>query len=218
MFDFLKKTMGVTKSGSKNRRHAARQSVRLGLESLENREVLSGFAGAPVEAPNLSAQTALTTQAANLVQITNGINQAVTNAINNEIKVIEGWIAEINTLIFDLTHPVPSLQGVNFSMTSSQPGNNQTYTLKITSQSDQMFSNTATFQGVWGSNAAVTGTLTYEQDGSISIVANWTGGGGNNHTLTGTITGQPGSYHIDGNVLVNGSSSQGPGHVSGNQT
>lgn len=212
MINLLKKAMGMTERGVKSRRQAARRSVRLGLESLEAREVLSGFEGAPVPT------TAFTAQTANLVQLSNSMNQAVTNAINTEIKVIEGYMAEINTLIFDLTHPVPSLQGVNFAMTSSQPGNNQVYTLKITSQTDQMFSNTATFQGTWGGNAAVTGTLTYEQDGSISIVANWTGGGGNNHTLTGTITGQPGSYQIVGDVLVNGSSNQGPGHLTGNQT
>lgn len=226
MFNFLKRKMGITKSNVQSGGLSERRRVRLGVESLESREVLSGFEGLPVvqptnfQASNTPVQTPTpVTNNGNVSQSSISLNQSGGNAIANEILVVENTIARFilayETFIYDLTHQVPNLQGVNFTMTSQRNGGSN-YTLQIQQQTDQLFG-TATFTGLWGGHAAVTGTLSVELDGSIAIQASWTEGS-NSHSLQGFITGQPGSYHIEADVTVNGSSSTGPGHLSGNQS
>jgi hypothetical protein len=209
MFGFLKSKMGITKSSAKRTSSSARRSFRPGLERLETREVLSGFGMLPpttLQSPTTPVQTT-----------NNNMNpglQSISNALASEIQVIENFIHSIQVFVYDLTHQVPNLDGVNFKMTSLRNGGTN-FTLQIQQQTNQPFG-TASFTGLWGGHAAVTGTLSVVPDGSISIEGSWTDGT-NNHVLTGTITGQPGSYHIEADVVVNGNPNMGPGHLSGNQ-
>ena len=208
MFTFLKKGFGGSKKGIKSRPAPARRSVRLGLESLEHREVLSGFgAGADL------AQTAFQAQAA----------QGLTQTLDNEIKVItqlvQNYIHQFQELVYDFTHQVPNLAGVNFAMTNQSGGH---YSVQIQQQIDQ-FGDTASFTGVWGAGSAnggkpVTGTLAGNMDGTLSIRFDWTGpntGHPNDHHFVGTISGTPGAYQIVGDVTVDGGG--GPGHLTGHQ-
>lgn len=221
MFAFLKSKLGITKRSAKGRSDLARRSVRLGVERLEVREVLSGFAGLPVlppagpQAPSAQVQTTSPlTNNVNPGLQSNGLNQSIVNAVTNEIHAIENFFHFYQVLLYDLTHQVPNFTGVDFQMTSQRNGGSN-YTLLIQQQTNH-FLGTASFTGLWGGHAQVTGTLSVVPDGSISIQGSWTDGT-TNHTLQGTITGQPGSYHIEIDVTVNGSSSTGPGHLSGNQ-
>jgi hypothetical protein len=215
MFAFLKSKMGITKSSAKSRSSSARRSVRLGVERLETREVLSGFGGLTMpppttyQSPNAPVQTT-----SPLTNNTNQGLQSIMNAVTNEIHIIENVINGFGVYVNYLIHGVPNLTGVDFKMTSQKNGGSN-YTLLIQQQTDHFFG-TADFTGLWGGHAQVTGTLSVEPDGSISIQGSWSDGT-NNHVLQGTITGQPGAYHIEADVTVNGSSNMGPGHLSGNQ-
>jgi hypothetical protein len=217
MFALLKSKMGITKRSATSKSASARRSVRLGLEHLETREVLSGVSGLPVmpvtgyQSPNTPVQT---TSPTNPGLQSAGLSQSILNAVTSEIQAIENFLHLYQVLLYDFTHQVPSFTSVDFKMTSQRNGGTN-YTLLIQQQTNQLFG-TANFTGLWGGHAQVTGTLSVVPDGSISIQASWTDGT-NNHTLQGTITGQPGSYHIEADVVVNGNPNMGPGHLSGNQ-
>jgi hypothetical protein len=108
---------------------------------------------------------------------------------------------------------VENLRGDFFAMTSLTNGTH--HTLAIQTQVNHLFTGTASFTGLWDGHAAATGTLQNAGLNQVHISFNF----GTNHHFEGTISHTTFSFlhHIDGVVTVNGSTTQGPGHVVGQQ-
>jgi hypothetical protein len=111
---------------------------------------------------------------------------------------------------------VQNLQGITFAMTSLNNGTH--HQLAIHTQTDHFFTGSASFTGVFsgqfGGSSPVTGTLVNAGANRINIQFSW---GNGTHSFSGTITGQKPFLHIDGEVTVNGSTTQGPGHLVGQE-
>jgi hypothetical protein len=185
MFTFLKR-------GARGRPAPERRSARLGVESLETRQLPSASVlGTALIPPAVNYQS-----------------QLVANEVRAINILFERYFETYSRWIYLYTHNVPSLTGVNFAMTSQTNGGH--YSLQIKTQTDA-FGDTATFTGVLSGGdfprgiKLDTGKLQGNPDGSISIVFTWgsiaNGGNGVYHEFDGTITGQPGAYRIDGHVF-----------------
>jgi hypothetical protein len=111
----------------------------------------------------------------------------------------------------EVTLDLPDLRGVNFVLTSpSKP--DKTFALSFTSEQWMAVPGGGYVEGSWNGSPGQ-GDLFYDFHDNLHLIFHWQGGKNKDHTLDAIITGQPGQWHLDGDVQVVGGG--GPGHVSG---
>jgi hypothetical protein len=185
MFAFLKSLVSSVSKSSSHRSATVSHKARLGVESLERREI-----------PSVAPIAGATAQLGVAAQGQQGILTPVALPPSLHFGVVQ------------------NLQGITFAMTSLNNGTH--HQLAIKTQTDHVITDSASFTGVFsgqnGGSSVATGTLVNAGVNRINIQFSWANG---THRFSGTITGTKPFLHIDGEVTVNGSTTQGPGHLVG---